>query len=211
MSRTKVKHRSADNDDTEAHWIACQKEHSIECLQAITESRYAWATYLRSDAYRQLNEQCSCDYSLLGSRFAKHIGLVKWSAVGKFFDLLDDFPHITRDVRDYFVQRGGVRLWWTDRFERIELSGWFILIPTSAVPDGAIDPKLQAYREQSARIPLKEIDVINYCRNFEKYTKPIGSRNETDEERELRLLIRLSAIIDFARAQVAKISASIAS
>ena len=210
MSGTKVKHQSADSND-EAHWIASQREHSIECLRAITESRCAWAEYLRSDAYRQWTTQYSCDYSIVGSRFAKHIGFVKWSAVEKFFDLLDDYPDIARDVRDCFVQRGSVRLWWTDKCERIDLPGWFILIPTSVIPGEAIDGKLQAYREQSTRVQLKEIDVVSYCRNFEKNAQPIGSRNETDEERELRLLTRLSSIIDFARAEVAKISESIAS
>ena len=203
MSGTKIKNQSPGSDDTEAHWLACQREHSAACLRASTEARNAWVEYLRSETYRQWTTQYSCDYGIVSSRFAKHIGFVKWSAVERFFDMMDDSPHIVRDVRDFFVQRGSVRVWWSNKCERIDTSGWFILLPTTAASGGAIDTKLQAYRDQSARVQLKKFDAVYYCRNFEKLAKPIRSRNETSEAQEIRLLIRLSSILDFAKAEVA--------
>ena len=151
--------------------------------------------------HREWVEKFSGSYSLVGSMYAASLGFMHWHSVGQAFDLIEWGGNVPQYLADsesrYFAQHGGVRVWWSDRLERIEAPGMFIVVPTSVLSDGSIGRKLQAFKEQCnqpIRIRLEEVSIETIYRNFELFVKPVHKRRESPEEwqfRVMRMLVRI--------------------
>ena len=187
------------------------RQQSIATYRPVEDYRLWKEAFLQSSALREWEEQYSCPFTIIGSRHAVHVGYIRWQDVERFFDMLEwggEPPHYYAEgIRDYVVQHGGVRIWWTDSFEKIDAPGMFVLIPTSSANDIAVGKKLQAYRKQCAqplRFRLKPPHGIQtICKHFEEFAKPVVSLQESEAEWEFRLLQAFVKIVDYARAQVA--------
>jgi len=195
---------------------ATLRQQSIASYRSVEEYRLWKEAFLQSAGLREWIEKNSRDCCIVGSRFAVHVGNISWENVERFFDLIEwgEFPphYYAEGIRDYVVQHGGVRIWWTDSFEKIDAPGMFVLIPTSSANNIASGEKLQAYRNQCAqplRFRLKPPhDIQAICKHFEEFAKPVVSYQESEAEWEFRLLQAFVKIVDYARAQVATINNS---
>jgi len=190
---------------------ATLRQQSIASYRSVEEYRLWKEAFLQSAGLREWIEEFTCPYSIVSARFAVHIGHVSWQNVERFFDMLEwggEPPHYYAEgIRDYVVQHGGVRIWWTDSFEKIDAPGMFVLIPTSSANDIAVGKKLQAYRKQCAqplRFRLKPPhDIQTVCKHFEEFAKPVVSLQESESEWEFRLLQAFVKILEHVKAQVA--------
>jgi hypothetical protein len=214
---TDMKHRNAVTDELEAlirsSGIAGWTYSKEECAnhRAVEEYERKREAHFHSNEYKAWTEQYSCPHTLVGSVYATPLdggGNLNWSGIERFFDLLEwggEPPHYAQSLRQScHVHRSHIRVEWADRYELNDQSGRFIILPTAVIPEEGINNKLQAYRHQSqlpSRISLKEIDVMAYCRNFEKFAKPFHSYNESDDEWELRLVKMFVKIYEFAKSE----------
>ena len=129
-------------------------------------------SHVCSQEYREWEEQHSCDYTIVGNHFAKHLGNIHWNSIERFFNLVEwggSPPDYAKSFgSSCFAQRGGIRIEWSDHYELIDKPGRFIVIPTASLFERGVETKLTAYEEQCnqpARLQFKEIDIANYCRN----------------------------------------------